>query len=76
MVTTLATTVDNCAARLQAAGWLVGESRFVTDTGLTWQVDGANGENGLLARAPTQAGAWRAAMTHQSQFTLKESKNF
>jgi hypothetical protein len=56
-----ATTVDECAARLHAAGWSAGESCFMTDTRGVWQVDGTNGENRLLTREPTQTGAWRAA---------------
>jgi hypothetical protein len=44
-----------------AAGWSVGETCFRTNAGPVWQVDGTNGENRLLARAPTQTGAWRLA---------------
>ena len=55
--------VDEWAAHLDAAGWSVGESCFMTDAGVMWQVDGTNGEIRLLARAPTQTGAWRAACT-------------
>jgi hypothetical protein len=49
--------IDECAARLHTAGWSVGETCFTTNAGVVWQVDGTNGENRLLARAPTQAGA-------------------
>jgi hypothetical protein len=33
----------------------------MADAGLDWQVDGTNGENQLLARAPTQTRAWQQA---------------
>jgi hypothetical protein len=57
----MATTVDTCADCLQAAGGSVGETCFRTNAGPVWRVDGSNGENQLLARAPTQAEAWRQA---------------
>jgi hypothetical protein len=56
-------TIDERASRLQAAGWSVGEARFQTDEPLVWRMDGINRENQLIARAPTQTGAWRAACT-------------
>ena len=43
--------VDECRDRLRRAGWSLGETCF----GATWQVDGANGENRLLAAGMTQA---------------------
>jgi hypothetical protein len=55
-------TVDDYANGLRKAGWSVSETHFVTDAGPVWQVDGRNGENVILARAPTQAGAWRLAV--------------
>jgi hypothetical protein len=55
------TTSDECFARLHAAGWSVGDSCFMTDARVVWQVDGTKGENRLLARAPMQSGASRAA---------------
>jgi hypothetical protein len=61
MGTTSATTIDECAAPLHAAGWSVGETCSLTDAGIVWQVDDTNGESRLLARAPTQAAAWREA---------------
>ena len=54
-------TADEFSARLHAAGWSVGEVRLLTADGFVWQVDGANGENARLARAATQAEAWRRA---------------
>jgi hypothetical protein len=36
------------------AGWSLGESVF----GSVWQVDGANGENRLLAKGSSSAEAW------------------
>jgi hypothetical protein len=47
-------TVDECRDRLRRAGWSLGEDRC----GATWQVDGRNGENALLATGATQAQAW------------------
>jgi hypothetical protein len=58
----MATAVDAIADRLHAAGGSVGETCFRTNAGPVWQVDGTNGENQLLARAPTQTGAWRLAV--------------
>jgi hypothetical protein len=53
---------DACYVALKAAGWSVGETAVRTATGLAWCVDGRNGENVLLARAATQAAAWRRAV--------------
>jgi hypothetical protein len=53
--------VDECYGRLHASGWSVGESCFLTNSGIVWQVDGTNGANRLLARGPSQAAAWRSA---------------
>jgi hypothetical protein len=50
-------TIDECLDRLHRAGWSVGHAAF----GATWQVDGANGENGLLAHAATLEEAYRLA---------------
>jgi hypothetical protein len=49
--------VDESRSRLHRAGWSLGESVF----GSTWQVDGTNGENRLLARGASQAEAWDRA---------------
>jgi hypothetical protein len=57
----MATTVDDCSDRLHAAGWSVGETCFRISAGSVWQVEGMNGENQLLAQAPTKTGAWRQA---------------
>jgi hypothetical protein len=53
------TTVDDCFAAPQQAGWSLGEVQLqMSDGRRLWQVDCANGENQILARAPTQAEAW------------------
>jgi hypothetical protein len=41
--------LDECLDRLHRAGWSVGHAAF----GATWQVDGTNRENALLARGAT-----------------------
>ena len=46
--------VDESRDRLHRAGWSLGETCF----GSTWQVDGVNGENRLLATGYSQAEAW------------------
>jgi hypothetical protein len=46
---------DESFARLQRAGWSVGEVRLADGT---WLVTGGNGENRLKARAQSQAEAW------------------
>ena len=46
--------VDELRDRLHRAGWSLGETFF----GQRWQVDGANGENRLLATGASQAEAW------------------
>ena len=53
--------VRSITAQAAAAGWSVGESCFLTDASVVWQVDGTNGENVILARGATQAGGWRLA---------------
>jgi hypothetical protein len=50
-------TIDDCLDRLKRAGWGVGHAAF----GATWQVDGTNGENALLARGATLEEAYRLA---------------
>jgi hypothetical protein len=52
---------DESFAGLHAAGWSVGEVRLLTAAGPLWQVDGANGENAILARPATQSEAWHRA---------------
>ena len=49
-------TVNECRARLHAAGWSLGEA-----AGRRWLVSGTNGENVLLAAGDTQAEAWHRA---------------
>jgi hypothetical protein len=51
--------VDESRDRLRRAGWSLGACVF----GSTWQVDGSNGENRLLATGSSQEEAWwRACM--------------
>jgi hypothetical protein len=50
--------VDESRPRLHRAGWSVGETAFGLPHAPAWQVDGANGENRLLAHERTQAEAW------------------
>jgi hypothetical protein len=65
--------VDECHDRLHRVGWSVGETCFQTDAGVVWQVDGTNGENRLLARAPTQAAAWRQAVEQAATVGMPRS---
>jgi hypothetical protein len=46
--------VDKSRDRLRRAGWSLGEACC----GAPWRVDGANGENRLLATGATQSAAW------------------
>jgi hypothetical protein len=50
-------TIDDCLDRLHRAGWRVGHAAF----GATWQVDGSNGENVLIARGATLEEAYHLA---------------
>jgi hypothetical protein len=50
-------TIDESLDRLHRGGWGVGHTAF----GATWQVDGTNGENVLLACAATLEEAYRRA---------------
>jgi hypothetical protein len=55
--------VVDAIVRLRLAGWLCGDTaapRF--GGGVVWVVSGRNGTHLLQAAAPTQAGAWRAAV--------------
>jgi len=52
---------DDSFARLNRAGWSVGDVRVITASGPAWVVTGANGENVIEARAPTQTEAWHRA---------------
>lgn len=52
--------VDECFARLHAAGWSIGD--YATATG--WTVTGANGENVIEAHGRTQGEAWLRAVEH------------
>ena len=54
--------VDQALALLHAAGWSVGDTAFVTESGaLVWLVSGRNGENVIRAEGPTQTAAWHMA---------------
>ena len=46
--------VDESRDRLHRAGWSLGEVCF----GSSWQIDGGNGENRILATGASQAEAW------------------
>jgi hypothetical protein len=55
--------VDQALTLLHAAGWCIGDTAFVTETGsLVWLVSGRNGENVIRAEGPTQAEAWRVSL--------------
>ena len=53
---------DESFARLQRAGWTVGDVTVRTANGLRWVVSGTNGENRIEARGLTQAEAWWQAV--------------
>jgi hypothetical protein len=52
---------DESFARLQRAGWSVGDVRLLTAEGAVWWVTGSNGENAIRAEGRTQAEAWARA---------------
>ena len=53
--------VDAWQAELHEAGWSIGDMAILTPAGLVWMVFGHCGEERIVAKAPTQADAWRAA---------------
>jgi hypothetical protein len=54
---------DESFARLQRAGWSVGEAGFLAVDGrMIWLVSATNGENVVKARGATQAVAWWRAV--------------
>ena len=54
--------VDQALKLLDAAGWSVGDTAFVTEAGAqVWLVSDRNGENVIRAEGAAQAAAWRAA---------------
>jgi hypothetical protein len=58
------TTVDQAHRCLHLLGWSVGEASFVAPDGSRyWQIDASRTSDGqtILARAPSQTGAWTAA---------------
>ena len=54
-------TLNDSFARLQAAGWSVGDARLLTAEGPRWLVSGTDSKNALRAEADTQAEAWQRA---------------
>jgi hypothetical protein len=54
----LASAIDEIRDRLHRAGWSLGETCW----GSSWQIDGRNGENGLLVHGSTQTEAWQRAV--------------
>jgi hypothetical protein len=58
--------VDESCEHLDCAGWSLGEICF----GSTWQVDGSNGENRLLATGTSQAEAWYRATLQARELGL------
>ncbi len=55
-------TIDDAQANLHLAGWSVGDIQTLDLEGCTvWHVYAHRGEQRILARAPTQAEAWREA---------------
>jgi hypothetical protein len=61
----LGTDTDKVIA-LHRAGWSLGEACL----GSTWQVDGSNGENRLLATGTSQAEAWYRATLQAREMGL------
>jgi hypothetical protein len=52
----------DCLAALHRAGWNIGDTALLTDSGgLVWVVSGSNGENLIRAEGATPAAACRAA---------------
>src|SRR4051794_19170676 len=55
--------VEESLARLHRSGWTLGETPWTGASGRTvYQVDGTNGENKFLVRAPTAREAWHRAV--------------
>jgi hypothetical protein len=52
---------DACEKELHAAGWSIGDLAIHTPTGVVWMVYARRGEQRIVAKAPKQADAWRAA---------------
>jgi hypothetical protein len=53
--------VDAWQADLREAGWSIGDMAILTPAGLAWMVFGQCGDERIVAKAPTQADAWREA---------------
>lgn len=53
--------VDHYSDLLIVAGWTIAEVSYADGRRLIWQVECQRREQTLIARAPTQADAWRAA---------------
>jgi hypothetical protein len=55
------TTLDKCHRLLQLMGFSVGEAAFdLPDGRREWQVDASRDGHTVLAKAPTQQGAWES----------------
>ena len=53
--------VDVWQTELREAGWSIGDMAVLTPAGLIWIVFGHCGDQRIVAKAPTQADAWREA---------------
>lgn len=56
---------DEIRRELAAAGWSMGEYACTTSEGVNYVVDGANGENVVIAREKSSDAAWKNA-AHQA----------
>jgi hypothetical protein len=56
-----ADTIDACQARLHTAGWSIGDMAVRTSEGVMWVVLAHRGDERVVAKAPSQATAWKEA---------------
>jgi tetratricopeptide (TPR) repeat protein len=61
-------TLDESLSRLRRAGWSVGD----TGTASGWQINGTNGENGILGRGASQAEPWHRAVDQAEAVGMAE----
>ena len=54
-------TVDAWQSELREADWSIGDMAVLAPAGLFWMVFGQCGDQRIVAKAPTQAEAWREA---------------
>ncbi len=54
---------DDAYERLHSTGWSVGEVCYTKNGGDVWLVYAHQGEQKIVAKAPTQTAAWRRACT-------------